>query len=177
MTHFLTKTFKKTYIFFFLLLFFLPRVVFSQEDDEQKSYDTFVTQWLSECSVNAQNEEICQLERALFLDEEMQQQLAGMIVRYNKSSKLSELILVSPLGTVVQEGVIIGFDSQINPDNRIPFIVCQPFGCVSQVPLDENLLNDIKRSTSLFLNYLTVNEGMMTIKFDLLGFTSAFNQL
>ena len=77
----------------------------------------------------------------------------------------------------MQEGVIIGFDSQINPDNRIPFIVCQPFGCVSQIPLDENLLNDIKKSTSLFLNYLTVNEGMMTIKFDLLGFTSAFNQL
>jgi len=85
--------------------------------------------------------------------------------------------LVSPLGTLIQQGVKIGFDEKLLNDNAYAFNVCQQLGCVTSFKIENDILNRFKKGNNLDLEYVSTNNQKIKIKFSLAGFTDAFKRV
>ena len=93
------------------------------------------------------------------------------------SSESVRFVLVSPLGTLIQSGVKIGFDDKLISKNPYGFNLCQQFGCITSMMVKKETLERFKKSNNLNLEYIGAKGQKIEIKFSLDGFSKEFKKI
>jgi invasion protein IalB len=98
-----------------------------------------------------------------------------VIILKTSDQKSRLMRVVAPLGVLIPSGLGLKID---NADvGRAGFVRCLPNGCVAEVVMDDNLINQLRNGqTSTFIIFQTPEEGIgfpMSLK----GFGEGFDQL
>jgi len=164
-------------LFIIITFVFLSLKAIANEEKNQ-DLQMFVGDWITNCSsVSTDSEKICTLERSMFVDQNLRNKLVTIIMQTRSSSKDIQFTLISPLGTLTQQGVKIGFDEKLLNENAYAFNVCQQLGCVTSFKIENDILNRFKKGNNLDLEYVSTNNQKIKIKFSLAGFTDAFKRI
>ena len=98
-----------------------------------------------------------------------------VIVLKTTDQKTRLMRVVAPLGVLIPSGLGLKIDNQ--DVGRAGFVRCLPNGCVAEVVMDDNLINQLRNGqTSTFINFQTPEEGIgfpMSLK----GFGEGFDKL
>lgn len=160
-----------------LIITFLPFISFAEEL-KTENLELFMGKWISNCSSNSNdNEKNCALERSLFIDNERKKKLITVAMKTKSSSENVRFVLVSPLGTLVQSGVKIGFDDKLISEKAYGFNVCQVIGCITTMMVKKETLEKFKKSSYLNLEYIGSKSQKIEIKFNLDGFEKEFKKI
>ena len=166
----------KKFLFFITSFLLLNTSVHTKE--ENKDIQMFVGQWLTNCSSQSKDaEKICTLERSIFADQNQRSKLASVIFQTSSKRNSAQFTLLSPLGTLIQAGVKIGFDEKLLNEKAYAFNLCQQVGCITSFPVDKNVLDRFKKGKNLDLEYISPTNQKIIIKFNLDGFTKAFDKI
>ena len=95
----------------------------------------------------------------------------------NASSEAVRFTLISPLGTLIQSGVKIGFDNKLIRKNGYAFNICQKIGCITSMMVKKETLERFKKSDNLNLEYIGSKGQKIEIKFSLDGFQKEFQKI
>ena len=86
---------------------------------------------------------------------------------------------VAPLETNLEAGMGLQIDAGKN--NRYPFMVCAPIGCVSRIGMSQAELDSLKRGSKATVSLLpfggTMEENLVRLNVSLSGFTAGFDEL
>ena len=165
------------YLILFVILILTSSKSLANEEKNQ-DLQMFVGDWVTNCSsASTDSEKICTLERSMFVDQNFRNKLVTIVMQTRSSSKDIQFTLVSPLGTLIQQGVKIGFDEKLLNDNAYAFNVCQQLGCVTSFKIENDILNRFKKGNTLDLEYISPANQKIKIKFNLDGFTKAFEKI
>jgi len=164
--------------FLFFITSFLLVNTLAHTKEENKDIQMFVGQWLTNCSSQSKDaEKICTLERSIFADQNQRSKLASVIFQTSSKRNNTQFTLLSPLGTLIQAGVKIGFDEKLLNEKAYAFNLCQQVGCITSFPVDKNVLDRFKKGKNLDLEYISPTNQKIKIKFNLDGFTKAFDKI
>lgn len=164
--------------FLFFITSFLLLNTLAHTKEENKDIQMFVGQWLTNCSSQSKDaEKICTLERSVFADQNQRSKLASVIFQTSSKRNNTQFTLLSPLGTLIQAGVKIGFDEKLLNEKAYAFNLCQQVGCITSFPVDKNVLDRFKKGKNLDLEYISPTNQKIKIKFNLDGFTKAFDKI
>ena len=164
--------------FLFFISSFLLVNTLAHTKEENKDIQMFVGQWLTNCSSQSKDaEKICTLERSIFADQNQRSKLASVIFQTSSKRNNTQFTLLSPLGTLIQAGVKIGFDEKLLNEKAYAFNLCQQVGCITSFPVDKNVLDRFKKGKNLDLEYISPTNQKIKIKFNLDGFTKAFDKI
>lgn len=164
--------------FLFFITSFLLLNTLAHTKEENKDIQMFVGQWLTNCSSQSKDaEKICTLERSIFADQNQRSKLASVIFQTSSKRNNTQFTLLSPLGTLIQAGVKIGFDEKLLNEKAYAFNLCQQVGCITSFPVDKNVLDRFKKGKNLDLEYISPTNQKIKIKFNLDGFTKAFDKI
>ena len=98
-----------------------------------------------------------------------------VIVLKTSDQKSRLMRVVAPLGVLIPSGLGLKIDN--NDVGRAGFVRCLPNGCVAEVVMDDNLINQLRNGqTSTFIIFQTPEEGIgfpMSLK----GFGEGYDQL
>src|SRR6056300_1099245 len=167
---------KKIITLSLLTTFFTTQLVYSNEKNQD--IKMFVGQWLTNCSSQSKDaEKICTLERSIFADQNQRSKLASVVFQTSSKRDKAQFTLLSPLGTFIQAGVKIGFDEKPLNEKAYAFNLCQQVGCITSFPIDQNVLDRFKKGKNLDLEYISPVNQKIKIKFNLDGFTKAFEKI
>ena len=138
----------------------------------------FVGQWQTNCSSASKDaEKICTLGLSIFADQNQRSKLASLIFQTSPKTENTQFTLISPLGSLIQAGVKIGFDEKLLNEKAYAFNLCQPVGCITSFPIDKNIIGQFKKAKNLNLEYISPTNQKVKIKFNLDGFTKAFDKI
>ena len=166
---------KKTIL---ILFSFFPFNFSSYANETNQDIKMFVGQWQTNCSSASKDaEKICTLERSIFADQNQRAKLASVIFQTSSKKENTQFTLISPLGSLIQAGVKIGFDEKLLNEKAYAFNLCQQVGCITSFPVDKNVLDRFKKGKNLDLEYISPTNQKIKIKFNLDGFTKAFDKI
>jgi invasion protein IalB len=98
-----------------------------------------------------------------------------VIVLKTSDQKSRLMRVVAPLGVLIPSGLGLKIDNQ--DVGRAGFVRCLPNGCVAEVVMDDNLINQLRNGqTSTFIIFQTPEEGIgfpMSLK----GFGEGYDKL
>ena len=98
-----------------------------------------------------------------------------VIVLKTSDQKSRLMRVVAPLGVLIPSGLGLKIDTQ--DVGRAGFVRCLPNGCVAEVVMDDNLINQLRNGqTSTFIIFQTPEEGIgfpMSLK----GFGEGYDKL
>jgi invasion protein IalB len=98
-----------------------------------------------------------------------------VIVLKTSDQKNRLMRVVAPLGVLIPSGLGLKIDNQ--DVGRAGFVRCLPNGCIAEVVMDDNLINQLRTGqTSTFIIFQTPEEGIgfpMSLK----GFGEGYDQL
>lgn len=166
---------KKILILIFTILLFQSSSISEEKNQDIKM---FVGQWLTNCSSQSKDaEKICTLERSIFADQNQRSKLASVIFQTSSKRDNTQFTLLSPLGTLIQAGVKIGFDEKLLNEKAYAFNLCQQVGCITSFPINNEVLTRFKKGKNLDLEYISPANQKIKIKFNLDGFTKAYEKI
>jgi len=101
-------------------------------------------------------------------------QFLGSFVLRDDPTKESRLLAVAavPLGVLLPFGVTWQIDG--GKAVRVPYMLCDPESCSTQLVVNESYVNSLKKGTKLTLTAKSRQNQDLTITFDLSGFTGVY---
>ncbi len=88
---------------------------------------------------------------------------------------IAVLDVITPLGVVLTEGLAVTIDN--GEQESAPYQICTEQGCLVREPIDNDLVNRFKRGNNATISVVAANQGEVSAKISLNGFTKAFGSL
>jgi len=88
---------------------------------------------------------------------------------------IAVLDFITPLGVVLISGLELKIDSA--KGESAPFQICTEQGCLVREPVDQGLIDRLKRGNSARVTVVAANQGEVSANMSLSGFTKAYNSL
>ena len=154
-----------------LITIFLPTHLIA-EDKNSKLYEG---EWISNCSSDDKKQ--CVLERSVFLDKEMKKKIVTIAIKTSSDSDGVRFILISPLGTLLPQGVKIGFDGKFIGEKPYGFNICRQNGCITNMMIKDETLNKFQKGNEMNLQYVAPNGQKININLSLNGFSKEFKKI
>jgi invasion protein IalB len=149
--------------------------LFSGEANAQGAVRSVHGDWQIRCETppGAQSEQ-CALMQSVTAEDRPNVGLTVIVLK--TSDQKSRLMrVVAPLGVLIPSGLGLKIDNQ--DVGRAGFVRCLPNGCVAEVVMDDNLINQLRNGqTSTFIIFQTPEEGIgfpMSLK----GFGEGYDKL
>jgi invasion protein IalB len=149
--------------------------LFSDEASAQGAVRSVHGDWQIRCETppGAQSEQ-CALMQSVTAEDRPNVGLTVIVLK--TSDQKSRLMrVVAPLGVLIPSGLGLKIDNQ--DVGRAGFVRCLPNGCVAEVVMDDNLINQLRNGqTSTFIIFQTPEEGIgfpMSLK----GFGEGYDKL
>jgi invasion protein IalB len=142
---------------------------------EEKNSKLYEGEWISNCS--SENEKQCVLERSVFIDKEMKQKLVTIAMQTKSNSDDVRFVLISPLGTVIPQGVKIGFDGKFISEKPYGFNICRQNGCITTMMVKDETLSKFQKGNEMNLEYVAPNGQKININLGLKGFSAEFKKI
>jgi invasion protein IalB len=158
-----------------LAILFAAVTLFSGQARAQGAVRSVHGDWQIRCETppGAQSEQ-CALMQSVTAEDRPNVGLTVIVLK--TSDQKSRLMrVVAPLGVLIPSGLGLKIDNQ--DVGRAGFVRCLPNGCVAEVVMDDNLINQLRNGqTSTFIIFQTPEEGIgfpMSLK----GFGEGFDKL
>lgn len=87
------------------------------------------------------------------------------------------LRVVAPLGVLLPFGLGLRIDDEAIGKQPLPFIRCQPMGCISEIIVKDKLLDKFKAGTTAMFIIVETKEQGRAIPVSLKGFTKGLERL
>lgn len=137
--------------------------------------EAFLSEWNSSCgSQTVSSSKICVLEKHLFYDKSMTKKMISIGFRTAASEPIV-MTIISPLGALISEGVDVDLKGLSN--KKLPFIFCDQRGCVSQIQINDEMFNALRKQKIVQMKYQLLNANKAVVNFDISGFDSAFSKI
>ena len=153
----------------------LATTLFSAEANAQGAVRSVHGDWQIRCETppGAQSEQ-CALMQSVTAEDRPNVGLTVIVLK--TSDQKSRLMrVVAPLGVLIPSGLGLKIDNQ--DVGRAGFVRCLPNGCVAEVVMEDNLINQLRNGqTSTFIIFQTPEEGIgfpMSLK----GFGEGYDKL
>ncbi|SDL07435.1 invasion associated locus B family protein [Paracoccus chinensis] len=147
--------------------------------DQVGSYYTKSTHgdWQLRCLRTQDGKDPCELYQ--LLRDDQQTPVAEISVVPFSGEAAAIMNFVAPLETNLEAGMGLQIDAGKN--NRYPFMVCAPIGCVSRIGMSQAELDSFKRGSKATVSLLpfggTMEENLVRLNVSLSGFTAGFDEL
>ena len=82
---------------------------------------------------------------------------------------------ITPLGVVLTSGLELKIDG--GQGEAAPFQICTEQGCLVREPVDQGLIDRLKKGNGATVMVVAANQGEVNAKISLSGFTKAYNSL
>ena len=82
---------------------------------------------------------------------------------------------ITPLGVVLTSGLELKIDS--GQGEAAPFQICTEQGCLVREPVDQGLIDRLKKGNNATVSVVAANQGDVSANISLSGFTKAYNSL
>lgn len=82
---------------------------------------------------------------------------------------------ITPLGVVLTSGLELKIDS--GKGEAAPFQICTEQGCLVREPVDQGLIDRLKKGNAASVSVVAANQGEVTANISLSGFTKSYNSL
>lgn len=151
----------------------------TQAQDQVGSYYTKSTHgdWQLRCLRTQDGKDPCELYQ--LLRDDQQTPVAEISVVPFTGEAAAIMNFVAPLETNLEAGMGLQIDAGKN--NRYPFMVCAPIGCVSRIGMSQAELDSLKRGNKATVSLLpfggTMEENLVRLNVSLSGFTAGFDEL
>jgi invasion protein IalB len=142
---------------------------------EEKKSKLYEGEWISNCS--SEDEKLCVVERSVFIDKEMKQKLVTIAMQTKSGSDDVRFVLISPLGTVIPQGVKIGFDGKFINEKPYGFNICRQNGCITSMMVKDDTLSKFQKGNEMNLQYVAPNGQKININLGLNGFSKEFKKI
>jgi len=88
---------------------------------------------------------------------------------------IAVLDFITPLGVVLTSGLELKIDA--GKGEAAPFQICTEQGCLVREPVDQGLINRLKKGNGASVTVVAANQGEVSAVISLSGFTKSFNSL
>lgn len=82
---------------------------------------------------------------------------------------------ITPLGVVLVEGLELKIDAA--QGEKAPFQICTEQGCLVREPVEQSLIDRLKRGNNAKITVVAANQGKVSASISLSGFTKSYNSL
>lgn len=127
--------------------------------------------WLKICEPLENGEKACILRQVVLANG----QFLGSFMLRNDPGQENRLLAVAavPLGVLLPFNMVWQIDG--GKPIRVPFVLCDKLSCTSQLVINENYVNSLKKGAKLTLTAKTPQNKDLTIQINLAGFTSVYD--
>lgn len=101
------------------------------------------------------------------------QPLISAAIRQLDNPKQETLMIMVPLGRMLQQGLIMKVDEK--EPVKMPYNYCTALGCVAEVPATPEIVASMKQGGELFIGTVDVSRKRIAFKIPLSGFTRALD--
>ncbi len=128
--------------------------------------------WLKICDPLSDGKRACIMRQVIVTGSN---QFVGSFLLRDDPGQESRLLAVAavPLGVLLPFGVTWQIDS--GKPIRVPFMLCDPQSCATQLVINEAYVNSLKKGGTLTLTAKNRKNEDLTIKINLAGFTSIYD--
>lgn len=142
------------------------RVDTTQSDEERRPEDN----WLKVCEPLENGDQACIMRQVVLRDG----QFIGSFLLRDDPGQESRLLAVAavPLGVLLPFGVTWQIDG--GKPVRVPYMLCDPQSCASQLVINEAYVNSLKKGATLKLTAKNRQNKDLSIDIDLSGFTATY---
>lgn len=144
----------------------------SAVDDVAAAVDNLASQnWLKICEGEGENR-ACVMRQVVVAGGEIFQ---GSFLLRDDPSQESRLLAVAavPVGVLLPFGLTWQIDNA-NPQ-RVPYMLCDPVSCSTQLVINEQYVNSLKRGSTLKLTAKDRNNQDVSVSINLAGFTATYD--
>jgi len=127
--------------------------------------------WLKICEPLESGEKACIMRQVVLNNG----QFFGSFMLRNDPGQESRLLAVAavPLGVLLPFNMVWQIDG--GKPIRVPFVLCDKISCTSQLVINENYINSLKKGGKLTLAAKTQQNKDLVININLAGFTSVYD--
>jgi invasion protein IalB len=127
--------------------------------------------WLKVCDPIANNQKACIMRQVVLANG----QFLGSFLLRDDPGQESRLLAVAavPLGVLLPFGLTWQIDS--GKPIRVPFMICDPTSCATQLVINEAYVNSLKKGGTLKLTAKNRQNKDLVVSIDLAGFTSVYD--
>ncbi|MGB9036471.1 MAG: invasion associated locus B family protein [Paeniglutamicibacter sp.] len=127
--------------------------------------------WLKVCDPLADGQKACIMRQVVLANG----QFLGSFLLRDDPGQESRLLAVAavPLGVLLPFGLTWQIDSA--KPIRVPYMLCDPTSCATQLVINEQYVNSLKKGGTLKLTAKNRQNQDLTIEINLAGFTSAYD--
>ncbi|MCF6343407.1 MAG: invasion associated locus B family protein [Devosiaceae bacterium] len=153
---------------------------FAQENSEDKTDATETSlpsapkpenNWLKICEPLDSGEKACIMRQIVLQNG----QFFGSFMLRNDPGQENKLLAVAavPLGVLLPFNMVWQIDG--GKPIRVPFVLCDKVSCTSQLVINENYINSLKKGSKLSLSTKTQQNKDLVVNINLAGFTSVYD--
>ncbi len=153
---------------------------FAQEKTEEKIEATETSlssapkpedNWLKICEPLDNGEKACIMRQIVLQNG----QFFGSFMLRNDPGQESKLLAVAavPLGVLLPFNMVWQIDG--GKPIRVPFVLCDKVSCTSQLVINENYVNSLRKGAKLSLSAKTQRNKDLVVNINLAGFTSVYD--
>lgn len=126
--------------------------------------------WLKICEPLESGEQACILRQVILA----KGQFLGSFLLRNDPGQESRLLAVAavPLGVLLPFNMVWQIDG--GKPVRVPFVLCDKISCTSQLVINENYVNSLKKGSKLKLTAKTQQNKDLIVEINLAGFTAVY---
>ena len=126
--------------------------------------------WLKVCEPLESGEQACILRQVILA----KGQFLGSFLLRNDPGQESRLLAVAavPLGVLLPFNMVWQIDG--GKPVRVPFVLCDKISCTSQLVINENYVNSLKKGSKLKLTAKTQQNKDLVVEINLSGFTAVY---
>lgn len=141
-----------------------------EEQDAQPPERRAEDNWLKVCEPLESGEKACIMRQVILNNNQF---LGSFLIRDDPGQE-SRLLAVAavPLGVLLPFGLTWQIDG--GQPVRVPFMLCDPQSCSTQLVINEAYINSLKRGAQLTLTAKNRQNQDLVINIDLAGFTSVY---
>lgn len=129
------------------------------------------TNWLKVCDPLPDGQQACIMRQVVLANG----QFLGSFLLRDDPGQESRLLAVAavPLGVLLPFGLTWQIDG--SKPVRVPYMLCDPTSCATQLVINEQYVNSLKRGSTLKLTAKNRQNQDLTIEIDLAGFTATYD--
>jgi len=129
------------------------------------------TNWLKVCDPLEDGQKACIMRQVVLANG----QFLGSFLLRDDPGQESRLLAVAavPLGVLLPFGLTWQIDG--SKPVRVPYMLCDPTSCATQLVINEQYVNSLKKGSTLKLTAKNRQNQDLTIEIDLAGFTATYD--
>src|SRR5690606_972482 len=127
--------------------------------------------WLKVCDPLPDGQQACIMRQVVLANG----QFLGSFLLRDDPGQESRLLAVAavPLGVLLPFGLTWQIDSA--KPIRVPYMLCDPTSCATQLVINEEYVNSLKKGSTLKLTAKNRNNEDLTVEINLAGFTATYD--